>query len=70
MEDLRSATEEGQARMQEAVHAASEEASRREREAADRRVIAAEKDVLLQSQMCVLPFGPACSYTSSHMTFP
>lgn len=46
------ATEEGQALMQEAVHTASEEASRREREAADRRVLAAEKDVLLQSQMC------------------
>ena len=52
MADLRLATEEGQARMQEAVQNASEEASRLEREAADRRVIAAEKDVLLQSQMC------------------
>ncbi len=53
VEELRIATQEGQARMQEAVRIASEEASRREREAADRRVIAAEKDVLLQSQMWV-----------------
>ena len=48
------ATEEGEASMQEAVHIAAEEAGRREREAADRRVLAAEKDVLLQSQMCAL----------------
>ena len=51
--------------MQEAVHIASEEASRREREAADRRVVAAEKDVLLQSQMCALShcYRPAPVYS-------
>lgn len=38
--------------MEETVQAAAEEAARREREAADRRVIAAEKEVLLQSQTC------------------
>ena len=57
---MRAATEEGQVRMQEAVQIATEEVSRHEREAADRRVIATEKDVLLQSQMCALPrFRPA-----------
>lgn len=52
MADLRAATEEAQARMEEAVQATAEEAARGEREAADRRVIAAEKEVLLQSQTC------------------
>ncbi len=47
--------------MQEAVQNSSEEASRLEREAADRRVIAAEKDVLLQSQMCVVAVDPFLS---------
>jgi hypothetical protein len=50
--DLRAATGEAQARMEEAVQATAEEAARREREAADRRVVAAEKEVLLQSQTC------------------
>ena len=43
--------EEGQMRMQGAVEGASEEVARHEREIADKRVVAAEKDILLQSQM-------------------
>ena len=38
-------------RMQGAVESASEEVARREQEIADKRVVAAEKDILLQSQM-------------------
>ena len=49
--DLKAAVEEGQMRMQGAVEGASEEVARREREVADKRVVAAEKDILLQSQM-------------------
>ncbi len=63
------AAEDGHARTQEAVQVAAEEASRREREVADRRVIAAEKDVLLQSQMCALPSAPPCSYIPSQDTY-
>ena len=37
--------------MQGAVESASEEVARHEREVADKRVVAAEKDILLQSQM-------------------
>ncbi|MCJ1296665.1 hypothetical protein MMC34_008231 [Xylographa carneopallida] len=49
--DLRAAVEEGQMRMQGAVEGASEDVARHEREIADKRVVAAEKDILLQSQM-------------------
>ena len=53
--DLRAAVEEGQVRMQGAVESASEEVARREQEIADKRVVAAEKDILLQSQMGACP---------------
>ena len=38
-------------RLQGAVESASEKVARRERETADKRVVAAEKDILLQFQM-------------------
>ena len=38
-------------RMQGAVESASMEVARREQEVADKCVVAAEKDILLQSQM-------------------
>lgn len=58
--------DEAQARMQEAVQGAAEEAGRHEREAADRRVIAAEKDVLLKSQMCDPRPPSVCLSTAGH----